>query len=166
MGGLQDRSRHASTRFNFSTSAIRILRSPRSGRISRLLKSWEKTKPTLGFPRQTDSLVPRLRQRSARSDHRRQKRLARSDAREGRRNQSPDRRTRRRNLDDQGLPDPRPLRRHDGHRRQIPRLDRKAVPRPRHSRPQRRRSPQARLRPPSATAAAPFLPSTSPIAAT
>ncbi len=30
-----------------------------------LLKSWEKTKPTLGFPRQTDSSVPCMRQRGA-----------------------------------------------------------------------------------------------------
>ena len=39
-----------------------------------LLKSWEKSKPTLGWPR------PQVRKRSARSHHRRQKGLARPDA--------------------------------------------------------------------------------------
>ena len=33
-----------------------------------LLKSWQKSKPTLGFPRQTDSLVPELCDRGPRID--------------------------------------------------------------------------------------------------
>ena len=69
-----------------------------------LLKSWEKTKPTLGWPRQTDSLCPGVREGSARSDHRRQEGLARPDAREGRRNQGADHRARRPGLDGQGMP--------------------------------------------------------------
>src|SRR6266566_2514649 len=63
-----------------------------------LLKSWEKTKPTLGFPRQTDSLCP----------------ACVKEAREGRRDQSADCRARWAGLDGKGLPAPRPLRRHDG----------------------------------------------------
>jgi hypothetical protein len=39
-----------------------------------LLKSWQKSKPTLGFPRTTDSLVPELRHRSARRYFKRQTR--------------------------------------------------------------------------------------------
>ena len=37
-----------------------------------LLKSWEKTKPPLGWPRETDSLCPALRPGDPAADHRRQ----------------------------------------------------------------------------------------------
>ena len=50
-----------------------------------LLKSWEKTKPTLGFPRQTDSLCPACVKEAREAIIDGQKRLARPDAREGRR---------------------------------------------------------------------------------
>jgi len=42
-----------------------------------LLKSWEKTKPTLGFPRQTDSLCPACVKEAREADYCRQERLAR-----------------------------------------------------------------------------------------
>ena len=82
-----------------------------------LLKSWEKTKPTLGWPRQTDSLCPELRQGSARGHHGRDQGLERPDAREGRRDQGADHRARRPGLDGEGVPAPRQVRRPDGHRR-------------------------------------------------
>ena len=81
-----------------------------------LLKSWEKSKPTLGWPRHDRFAVPGLRERSARVDLQRQERLERSDAREGRRDQGADHRARRPGLDGEGMPDPRQVRRHDGHR--------------------------------------------------
>ena len=43
-----------------------------------LLKSWQKVKPPLGWPRETDSLCPDVRARSAAGDPRRQARLQRS----------------------------------------------------------------------------------------
>ena len=49
-----------------------------------LLKSYEKTKPQLGWPRQTDSLCPDLHARSAAGDPRRQEGRERPPQREGR----------------------------------------------------------------------------------
>ena len=47
-----------SRRSDQSINLNRTSRSRRNGRTNRLLKSWQKTKPTLGFPRKTDSLCP------------------------------------------------------------------------------------------------------------
>ena len=47
-----------STRSNFLTSTIRIRLFTPKWSDKPLLKSWEKSKPTLGWPRQTDSLCP------------------------------------------------------------------------------------------------------------
>ncbi len=82
-----------------------------------LLKSWEKTKPPLGWPRETDSLcpkcVPEIRQeildgKTAASG---------TDRRAAGRDQGPDHRARRPDPDGQGLPDARPFRGRDGDRR-------------------------------------------------
>ena len=84
-----------------------------------LLKSYEKSKPPLGWPRSTDSLcpkcVPEIRQQildgklAARS----------SDERKSRRDQSHHHRTRRQDPDGQRLPEARPLRRRDVDRHRI-----------------------------------------------
>ena len=84
-----------------------------------LLKSWQKVKPPLGWPRETDSLCP-VCVREARQEILDGKRdYKRAAHREDRRDQGDDHRARRQDPDGQGLPDPRPLRgRHgDGHRR-------------------------------------------------
>src|SRR5947207_8406938 len=89
--------------------------------------------------------LPRLRERSARSDYCGQEGLARPDEREGRRDQGADYRARRPGVDGEGLSAARPLRRHDGYRFEVAELDRTPVPGPRYSRPQRRRPSQAWL---------------------
>ena len=52
-----------------------------------LLKSWEKTKPPLGWPRETDSLCPTCVARGAPGDPRRQEGRRDPAQREGRRDQ-------------------------------------------------------------------------------
>ena len=81
-----------------------------------LLKSYQKTKPPLGWPRETDSLCPDLHARGAAGDPRRQEGRQRPPQREGRRDQGDHHRARRQDPDGQGLPHPRPLRRRDGDR--------------------------------------------------
>ena len=110
-----------------------------------LLKSYQKTKPQLGWPRETDSLCP---------DCTREARQAILDGKKDvgvllnekvgeikatileKRRQDPD---------GEGLPHPRPLRRHDGHRPGVLQAPRRVVPGPRHPRPQRREAAQPRL---------------------
>ena len=50
-----------------------------------LLKSWEKSKPTLGWPRTTDSLCPDCVKEAREADHQRHEGLDRPGTREGRR---------------------------------------------------------------------------------
>ena len=78
-----------------------------------LLKSWEKQKPKLGWPRETDSLcpkcIPEIRKQildgeAAGRD---------PEEREGRRDQGQHHRARRQDRDGEGVPDPRPVRRPD-----------------------------------------------------
>ena len=70
-----------------------------------MLKSYEKTKPPLGWPRQTDSLCPTCvrEARQAILDGRRPLRVAAQ--REGRRDQGHDHRARRQDPDGEGLPE-------------------------------------------------------------
>ena len=110
-----------------------------------LLKSYEKTKPPLGWPRTTDSLcpkcVPEIRQQILDG-----KLPLRSSAqREGRRDQGADHRARWQDPDGEGLPDPRPLRRRDVDRHRVLQAPGRGFPRPRHPRPQRRKAAQPRL---------------------
>ena len=81
-----------------------------------LLKSYQKTKPPLGWPRETDSLCPTC-VREARQAILDGKRPSRDAAqREGRRDQGHHHREGRQDRHGQGLPDPRALRRRDGDR--------------------------------------------------
>ena len=92
-----------------------------------LLKSWQKTKPTLGWPRETDSLCPICVSEARQEILDGKQDYQRAHQRKGRRDQGADHRARRQDPDGQGLPDAWPLRRHDGDRRgvlQAPRGDR------------------------------------------
>ena len=110
-----------------------------------LLKSYQKSKPPLGWPRATDSLcpkcVPEIRQQIIDG----KLPVEVSDEREGRRDQSADHRARRQDPDGEGLPHARPLRRRDGHRHRVLQAPGRGFPRPRHSRPQRREAASPRL---------------------
>ena len=110
-----------------------------------LLKSWEKSKPPLGWPRSTDSLCPEVRAGNSPADSRRPSAGRRSDERKSRRDQGPDRRTRRQDLDGQGLRQARSLRRPDVDRHRILEAPGRRFPRPRHSRPQRRETASPRF---------------------
>ena len=74
-----------------------------------LLKSWEKTKPTLGFPRQTDSLCPACVKEARESIIAGTKDWRDLMNEKDRRNQSADHRARRPDLDGERLPAARPL---------------------------------------------------------
>ncbi len=89
--------------------------------------------------------LPDLHPRGAPGHSRRQEGRQRPPQREGRRDQGDDHRARRQDPDGEGLPDPRPLRRRDGHRHRVLQAPRAGVPRPRHPRPQRREAAQPRL---------------------
>ncbi len=121
-----------------------------------LLKSYQKEKPPLGWPRTTDSLCPTVRPRDPPADRRRQAAPRDPSQREGRRDQGPDHRARRQDPHGQGLPHPRPLRGRHVHRPRLLQAPRRGLPRPRHPRPQRRASCTTMGRPPSPTAAARF----------
>ena len=79
-----------------------------------LLKSYQKSKPPLGWPRSTDSLcpkcVPEIRRRILDGELPYEILLNEKSGR----NQSPDHRARRPNHDGERLPRSRPLRRRDG----------------------------------------------------
>ena len=81
-----------------------------------LQKSWQKMKPPLGWPRETDSLCPTCVREARQEILDGKQRLQDPPQREGRRDQGDDHRARRQDPDGQGLPDPRPLRRRDGDR--------------------------------------------------
>ena len=110
-----------------------------------LLKSWQKVKPPLGWPRETDSLCPVC------------VREARQEILDGKRDykvlltekigeiKATDHRARRQDPDGQGLPDPRPLRRRDGDGHGVLQAPRGDVPGLRHPRAQRREAAQPRL---------------------
>src|SRR6202020_2352596 len=96
-----------------------------------LLKSYEKSKPPLGWPRSTDSLCPKCvpeirRQTAARS----------FDERKNWRDQSHHCRERWKDLDGQRLPRPWPLRRCDVDRHRFLEASRRRFPRTRHRRAQ------------------------------
>ena len=109
-----------------------------------LQKSWEKTKPVLGFPRETDSLCPNcvIEARKEILDGR--KDVSVLDQREGRRDQGADHRARRQDPDGEGLPHSRPLRGRDVDRPGDVQAPGRRVPGPRHRRAQRREAPQPR----------------------
>ncbi len=110
-----------------------------------LLKSWQKVKPPLGWPRETDSLCPVC------------VREARQEILDGKRDykvlltekigeiKAHDHRARRQDPDGQGLPDPRPLRGRDGDGHGVLQAPRGDVPGLRHARAQRREAAQPRL---------------------
>src|SRR6266576_1422761 len=83
-----------------------------------------------GLPAADRFSLPRLRERSARSDYCGQEGLARPDEREGRRDQGADYRARRPGVDGEGLSAARPLRRHDGYRFEVAEVDRTPVAAP------------------------------------
>ncbi len=109
-----------------------------------LQKSYQKTKPPLGWPRETDSLCPIVHARGSPGDSRRQEGRQRPAEREGRRDQGDHPRARRPDPDGEGLPHSRPLRRRDGDRYRLLQAPRAGLPRPRHPRPQRRQAAQPR----------------------
>ena len=111
-----------------------------------LLKSYEKTKPPLGWPRETDSLCPVCT------------REARQEILDGKKDVSvllnekvgeikAHHRARRQDPHGEGLPPPRPLRGRDGDGHGLLQAPRGSLPGPRHPRPQRREAPQPRQRP-------------------
>ena len=110
-----------------------------------LLKSWEKTKPPLGWPRETDSLCPRcvpeIRQQIL--DGKTPLDVLYNE--QAGRDQGADHRARRQDPDGEGLPHPRPLRRRDGHRHGVLQAPGRRLPRPRHPRAQRRKAAPPRL---------------------
>ena len=107
-----------------------------------LLKSWQKTKPPLGWPRETDSLCPTCVREARQSIlDGRQDVLDPAD-REGGRNQGHHRRARRQDPDDQGLSAPRALRRRHGDRPGDVQAPRGIVPGARHPGAQRREAAQ------------------------
>ena len=110
-----------------------------------LLKSWEKQKPPLGWPRTTDSLcpkcVPEIRNKIVNGELP----VEILTQRKGGRDQGPDHPARRQDPDGEGLPHPRPLRRRDGDRHRVLRASGKGFPGPRHPRAQRQRSAQPRF---------------------
>jgi len=130
-----------------------------------LLKSYEKEKPPLGWPRTTDSLCPKclpeIRQQIVDASCPRD-----SAEREGRRAEGADHRARRKDPDGEGLPNPRSLRGrhvdrpglHEAFGRDLPRVATFA--------PTTTRACTTTARPPSPTDAARCSPSTSPTAAT
>src|SRR5260370_8386288 len=83
-----------------------------------------------GLPAADRFTVSRVRERSARGDHRREEGLARPDEREGRRNQGTDYRAGRAGVDGEGLPAPWALRRHDGGGFEVAELGGRPVPGP------------------------------------
>ena len=119
-----------------------------------LLKSWQKVKPPLGWPRETDSLCPMC------------VREARQEILDGKRDykillnekvgeiKATHHRARRQDPDGQGLPDPRPLRRRDGDRPRVLQAPRRVVPGQRHPRRTTTRSSTITAAAPSSTAAA------------
>ncbi len=72
-----------------------------------LLKSWEKSKPTLGWPRETDSLCPKCIPEVRQEIIDGKKPVEPADRFEARRDQGTDHRARWSDPDDQDLPDSR-----------------------------------------------------------
>ena len=110
-----------------------------------LLKSWEKTKPTLGWPRQTDSLCPACVKEAREAII-----AGKKDWTDLMHEKVGEIKAQIIERDGQvwmvkECPHPRQVRRPDGHRREVPRVDREQFPGPRHSGAQRRRPAQARL---------------------
>ena len=95
-----------------------------------LLKSWQKTKPVLGWPRQTDSLCPQCVKEAREKIIGGDTEWTELASRESRRGQGRDHRARRPGLDGQGLSAAWKDRRPDGDRREVPGVDRKELPRP------------------------------------
>ena len=109
-----------------------------------LQKSWQKVKPPLGWPRETDSLCP-VCVREARQeilDGKRDYKILLNE--KVGRDQGPDHRARRQDPDGQGLPGSRPLRGRDGDGPGVLQAPRRRVPGQRHPVPQRREAPQSR----------------------
>ena len=109
-----------------------------------LLKSYQKTKPPLGWPRETDSLCPVCTREARQEILDGKKDVSVLLEREGRRDQGDDPRARRQDSDGEGLPHPRPLRGRDGDGHRVLQAPRAGLPGPRHPRPQRREAPQPR----------------------
>ena len=109
-----------------------------------MLKSHQKTKPPLGWPRETDSLCPVCVREARQAILDGQKPVesllnekvgeikATILERDGQ------------HSDGQGLPAARPFRRRDGHRHRVLQAPRRRLPGPRHPRPQRREAAQPR----------------------
>ena len=110
--------------------------------------------------------VPGLHARGAAGDPRRQEGRERPPQREGRRDQGHHPREGRQDPDGEGLPHPRPLRGHDGHRPGVLQAPRRGRSRAATSAPTTTRSCTTTAPPPCCTAAARCSPSTSPTAAT
>ena len=92
-----------------------------------LLKSYEKSKPPLGWPRDDRLALPQVRARNSPADHRRQAAGRNPAEREGRRDQGADHRARRQDPDGEGLPHSRPLRRRDGDRHRVLQAPRRSL---------------------------------------
>ena len=131
-----------------------------------LLKSWEKTKPPLGWPRDTDSLCPRC------VPEIRQQILDGKTPLDILYNQQPGE-IKAQVIERDGkilmvkdCPHSRPLRRRDGHRHRLLQAPGRRLPGPRHPRAQRFERCTSTAPAPSRTAAARSSRSTSPTAAT
>ena len=103
-----------------STSTARIHSFTPKWSDKPLLKSWQKTKPTLGWPRETDSLCPKCvneAREAIMSGEEDYTILINEKVGEIK---ATDHRTRRPDLDGQGLSEARQVRRHDGDRLEVP----------------------------------------------
>ncbi len=119
-----------------------------------LLKSWQKTKPPLGWPRKTDSLCPVCVREARQAILDGKQDVSILLQREGRRDSGDDSRARRQDPDGQGLPHARALRRRHGDGHRVLQASRAGVPRPRHRRRTTTRSCTTTAAAPSSTAAA------------
>ena len=118
-----------------------------------LMKSHERSKPPLGWPRSTDSLCPTCVKEARRADPVRRAVDRDAGQRARRRDQGADRRARRPRHRREDVPDPRHLHRHAGHRRQLPRPASSSCSRAATSRRSPRRSTTTAPRPSSTGAA-------------
>ena len=107
-----------------------------------LLKSHERTKPPLGWPRETDSLCPGLRPRGPLRHSRRACGLPGAADREGRRNPGDDSRAGGAHPDGEGVSAPRTVRGRHGDRSGLLQTSGRRVPRARHPRACRRAAAQ------------------------